>query len=127
MKIQPLIDKFLNKWPTKVICVVIALLLYFFYNISQLNTKTFSAEVYIISNGQMMAVSSYQKHVKVTVRARPEDIATISSKDIMARLNLNPYTAPGKYDVPVTLDFSPEVLLIDPFEVRVSPDRKSVV
>lgn len=122
MKMQPLIDKLLNKWPTKVFCIVIALLLYFFYNISQLGTKTLSVDVDVVSNGQMMVVSSYQKHVKVTVRANPQDLAAISSKDITAQLNINQYTKSGEYTVPVMLDFVPEVLLIDPFEVRVSPD-----
>lgn len=126
MKMQPLIEKVYNKvldrWPVKIVCVVIALLLYFFYNISQLETRTFSVEVSVVSNGQMMPVSSFQRHVRVKVRSNPQALNTITANDITAVVNINPYTSSGEYNIPITLDFEPEVLLIDPFEVRVTPD-----
>ncbi|QTQ16368.1 CdaR family protein [Treponema parvum] len=122
MKIQPIIDKLFENWPVKVFCVVIALLLYFFFNVSRLDSKAFPIELGVVSDGQMMPVSSYQKHVRVVVRANAEDIASVTAKDISAVVNLEQYTKSGDYDIPVVLNLSKEILLIDPLEVRVIPD-----
>lgn len=116
-------DAFVVNWTAKAICIVIAFLLYFFYNISQLGTNSISVPVTVQSNGQFMAVSSFQKHVRVTLRANPKDLAGISSREIKAVLNLDSYTAAGEFDIPVSLEFSPEIYLIDPFEAKVFPDR----
>ncbi|MCR4627731.1 MAG: hypothetical protein K5640_08810 [Treponema sp.] len=117
------IDKIIVNWPAKVICVLIALLLYFFYNLSRLDSKTISVPLDIKSDGQFMAVSSFQKHVRVNLRASPESLAQISTRDIEAVLDINNYTHSGVFDVPVSLSFSPDFYLIDPIEVHVTPDR----
>ena len=120
------IDKIIVNWPAKVICVLIALLLYFFFNLSQLDSKTISVPLTVQSDGQLIAVSSFQKHVRVSLRASPESLAQISNRDVEAVLNINNYTHAGVFDVPVSLSFSPDFYLIDPVEVHVSPDRIKV-
>lgn len=118
-----LLNRIFVNWPAKVICVLIALLLYFFFNLSHLDQKIISVPLNIKSDGQFMVVSPFQKNVRVTLKANAESLASITSKDIEAVLDINGYTNSGVYDVPVSLSFSSDFYLIDPIEVHVNPDR----
>jgi YbbR domain-containing protein len=122
MKAKQIFEKLFAHWPAKILCFVMALLLYFFYQVSQMNTKAIPVKLTVSSDGLLMPVNSYPKHVRVTVRTSPEYIAKITEDGITAELNISNYVKPGEYKVPVNIDFSSDLLLIEPLEVHVTPD-----
>lgn len=126
MKVKQFLDKILQNWPAKVICFVMALFLYIFHQVSLLDRKTFMVPLAVQADGQMLPVSQYPGYVKVTVRARPDAIASVLSSDIKAELNLDTYSDEGVYSVPVTLNIQPRLLMLDPFEVSVKPEYVNI-
>ena len=78
MNTKHLLDKILDKWPSKVICLVIAIFLYFFHQASLIDSKTFVVPLQIIEDGMVMHVGSVPGSVSVVVRASDETIKSVS-------------------------------------------------
>ena len=53
MNKKRLLDKILDNWPAKVICLIIAIFLYFFHQASLIDSKTFVVPLQIIENGMV--------------------------------------------------------------------------
>lgn len=133
MNTKRLLDKILDKWPAKVICLVIAVFLYFFHQASLVDSKTIVVPLDIIENGIVMHVGSTPGSVALVVRAGDEAIKTILPSDIKASVCLDTITQKGTYKLPVTITLSESLLAFDPFEVRlkentvtIDVDRKAI-
>jgi hypothetical protein len=122
MKANRLLEKLMDNWPAKIICFVMALFIYVFHQVSLLDKKTFTVPLTITANGALYPMSTYPEYVKVTVRAKPDAIASVLPNEITAVLNLNTYSTEGDYDIPVSLNLSQNLMLMDPFEVVVKPE-----
>ena len=122
MNTKRLFEKLTHNWPAKVICFVAALFLYALYQISSLGRETISVPLSVTAEGAMLPAGSYPSRVKVTVRGRSEDIMHLNSSDIKASLDITYYAKEGTYDVPVSLTFSPDIMLTDPLDIRVIPE-----
>ena len=133
MNTKHLLDKILDKWPAKVICLVIAIFLYFFHQASLIDSKTLVVPLQIIENGMVMHMGDTPSSVSVVVRAGDEAIKTIQPADITASINLNTITEKGSYKLPVKITLSEDLMAYDPFEVKlkenyitVSVDKKTI-
>ena len=133
MNTKRLLDKILDKWPAKIICLVIAVFLYFFHQASLIDSKTLVVPLQIIENGMVMHMGDTPSSVSVVVRAGDEAIKTIQPADITASINLNTITEKGSYKLPVKITLSEDLMAYDPFEVKlkenyitVSVDKKAI-
>ena len=133
MNTKRLLDKILDKWPAKVICLVIAIFLYFFHQASLIDSKTVVVPLQIIENGMVMHVGTVPGSVSVVIRAGEENIKTVLPGDISASVCLDNITKKGTYKLPVTITLSESLMAYDPFEVRLkdnyitmSVDRKAI-
>lgn len=122
MKKQALVKRLLNNWPAKLICFVLAVLIYAFYQVTSLERKSISVKLNVSSNGSVVAASSVPDYVRVTVRGNSEDILHITEDNISALLDLNFYSNLGEVDIPVLLELDESVTAINPLEVTVSPE-----
>ena len=59
MNTKRLLDKILDKWPAKVICLVIAIFLYFFHQASLIDSRTVVVPLEIIENGNQVNPNNY--------------------------------------------------------------------
>ena len=118
MNTKRLLDKILDKWPAKIVCLVIAIFLYFFHQASLVDSKTFVVPLEIIENGRVMHVGDAPTSVSVIVRANEENIKAVLPNDITATINLNTITQKGTYNLPVNILLSESLLTYDPFEVK---------
>ena len=118
MSIKQFLDKILKNWPVKVTCFVMAVLIYFFHQISTIDKKTFVVPLEVKSEGAMVLSGGYERHrnVKIIVRARAEQLASVSEKDLRAYVDLSSQSSAGQHNFPVLLDLEERIL-----------DRKSVV
>ncbi len=121
MKIRPFFEKCVNNWPAKVICLVLAVLLYFFYHLTTLDTKIIAVPLSVSAQGNMLPAEFTDSSVRVTLRGKSDEIARIKSGDISAYLDIDTYTVSGRYDVPVQIKLDPTLMVIEPLEVKVSP------
>ena len=122
MNTKRLLDKILDKWPAKIICLVIAIFLYFFHQASLIDSKTFVVPLEIIESGRVMHVGDVPTSVSVTVRATEENIKAVLPNDITATINLNTITQKGTYKLPVHIKLSESLLTYDPFEVKLKDE-----
>ncbi len=126
MNTKRLLDKILNKWPAKVVCLVIAIFLYFFHQASMIDSKTFVVPLQIIEDGMVMPVGNTPGSVSVVVRAGEEVIKAVLPSDISASVSLDSITSKGTYKLPVKITLSESLMEYDPFEVKLKDDSVSI-
>lgn len=122
MNIKQLIDKISDNWIAKLICFVIAVMVFVFHKISLLESKSFVVPLEVISDGLVSPVSSLPDNVKVNVKVNSENLASIGANGISAFIDLTHITEKGHYKIPVTLKVSDALMLMDPLEISVSPE-----
>ena len=113
-----------RNWIVKLVCFVLAVFIYFFYFVATLKVKSLVVPLQVSAHGLMMPAENTPSHVKVSVKAHPQDLPRISEQNIATYLNLDYYTEPGEYDVPIEIILSPDIMGIDSMEVKV--DQGSV-
>lgn len=126
MNTKRLLDKILDKWPAKVVCLVIAIFLYFFHQASLIESKTFVVPLQLEENGIVMHVGSVPSSVAVVVRTSDEIIKSVLPTDITASVSLDAITAKGSYTLPVKITLSENLMAYDPFEVRLKDDSITI-
>lgn len=126
MNTKHLLDKILDKWPSKVVCLVIAIFLYFFHQASLIDSKTFVVPLQIEENGIVMHVGSVPSSVAVVVRTSDEIIKSVLATDIKASVSLDTITTKGSYTLPVKITLSENLMAYDPFEVRLKDDTITI-
>lgn len=122
MNIKQLIDKILDKWPVKIICLVLAIILYVLHQSSMVKKQTFTVPLTIKENGLVSVVNDIPTSVQVMIRGNEDDLKSITSTELHASLNLDYFTESGNYDVLINLRKSDRLLGMDPLEVTVKPE-----
>lgn len=123
MNLKQSIDKILHQWPAKVICLIIAIFLYVFHQVSLIDKKTFTIPLTIQENGMVMHVGTVPNSVSVVVRTSTDNMKLISVSDINATVNLDTIVEKGVYDLPVKINISDNIKVLDPMEVRLKDDK----
>ncbi len=123
MKAKQLIEKIREDWPVKVICFVIAIFFYIFYQISSLSKVTLNIPLTVDQKNGMLVASSYNPNVKVTVRGPSKELSALRDQDFSPYLDLNYVAKEGTFTFPVLIKMSESANLIDPLEVSVSPSE----
>ncbi len=126
MNTKHLRDKILDKWPAKVICLIIAIFLYFFHQASMIDSKTIVVPLEIIENGIVMHMGNTPGSVSVVVRAGEETIKSVLPSDIYASICLDTITQKGTYKIPVKITLSESLMAYDPFEVKLKDDSITI-
>ena len=122
MNIRQLTEKYFEKWPAKIVCFVLAVILYVFHQVSLVEKRSFVIPLRITENGMVTHQTGLPASVNVIVRASPDSINSISASDIRASINLDDYIESGTFDIPVVLNLSDRLLAIDPLELHVTPE-----
>jgi YbbR domain-containing protein len=126
MSTKKLTDTILESWGQKVICIVLAIVLYVFNRMASLERKVFTVPLKVEASGLMMPVTEIPKYVKVSVRSKAENMPAINGANIFASINFSDFTEKGIYNVPVMISLGEDLILMDPFEYSVKPECVSV-
>lgn len=126
MKVNQLFEKLIDKWPIKVICLIIAIFLYIINLTSNVEKKSFVLPLHIQAEGNVTNVGFVTQKVKVIVKVNESDIANVASSDFYAYVNLNYVETSGTYNIPVHVNVSDKVMAMNPLEVRVEPEYISM-
>lgn len=116
-----LINKLLENWIVKVLCVVISLFLYLFYQLNTFETKNISVPLSVVANGEVIPISTLPNFVRLKLKGENKDLATIQENDIIAFVDVSTYTKTGKQEVPVQVVLSEHAVSISPLEIEVQP------
>lgn len=127
MNINKLIDRISNNWAAKVICLILAFFLYIYNRTTSLQKKTFTVPLSVEAEGLMMPSANLPKFIKVQVTTTKENMAFVQESDFSAKINLNNYTEPGEYTVPVFVSVSEKLEMLETFECRSKTDSVNVL
>lgn len=125
-KVRQLAEKAMKNWPIKVICFIVAILLYIFHQSSLYSKRSFVLPLNVIQNGIVMPVDDYAKTVTVIVRANTEEITSVHPNQIQASINLDNIIKNGEYLLPVNITVADELQAYNPFEIKVKPEAVNV-
>ena len=123
MKLNDYFKSIFDNWPSKVICFVLALTLYFFHQSTVIERKHLSVPLTVMSSGQVTPVREIPKYVRLKVKASPTDMASLKENDFTAIVDVSSITATGRYDIPVQVLLSEEATAIEPLEIEVFPSH----
>lgn len=126
MKDNRLLNKIKENWPAKVICFFLAMFFYIFYQISSLDSKTFSVPLTVTDSNGLVICNEIPATVKITLRGKDVGLASLYPHDFSPYINLSYISEEGTYRQPVLVNLSENALLIDPLEVKVKPDYLTV-
>lgn len=127
MNINKLIDRISNNWAAKVICLILAFFLYIYNRTTSLQKKTFTVPLAVEAEGLMMPFANLPKFIKVQVTTTKENMAFVQESDFSAKIDLNNYTEPGEYTVPVFVSVSEKLEMLETFECRSKTDSVNVL
>lgn len=126
MNQNKLIERILHQWTAKVICLIIAIFLYVFNQVSLIDKKIFTIPLKIQENGSVMHVGTVQNSVSIIVRTSSENMKLISLNEISATVNLDTIVESGKYELPVNLVISNNLKSLDPMEIKLKDNNVSI-
>lgn len=119
-----IIQKISHNWFIKVICLILAVFLYLFYEMSLISTETKVIPLVLKNEGGVELVSLDHSQVKVVVSSKQS--VTVKDEDIVPSLNLNYLTSSGNFEIPVEYSISDELMKIDPLEIKIKPEKIKV-
>ena len=126
MMLPQKLKKLLDDWPSKLISLIVAILIYVFYQISILETKNMAVPLVVEENGSLRAVSLSDKNVHVSIKGLKEDIVSLEAVDFKTYIDINSFVDEGEYEVPVKVQLSENALMVENLEVKVSPAKVNV-
>ena len=116
-----LFAKAVVNWPAKVLCIGLAMILFIFNRMSNLESRFFSAPLVVEHMGVLMPSQAYPRMVRVTLRGEANSIFPVLEDDIEVFVRMENYTSPGTYSVPVQWRKKGTALGSDALQVTVDP------
>ena len=127
MTLSQRLERLRENWVAIIVSLIAAIFLYFFYQISQLDTITLSVPVKVESEGNLLPVNNIKKYIKITLKGKPEEMTKLSEKDFTPVLNLNNIYKAGHYTVPINIQLSALAEKTNPLEIRLNPQSVEVI
>jgi YbbR domain-containing protein len=132
LNIRKLLDRITRNWIAKAVSIALAVFLFVFHRMTNLETRFFSAPLAVEANAAFVPASSYTRVVKVSLRGDANGIYPIQEDDIEAYIDLEKYAEEGWYNIPVqirrkgsALGVEPLEITVDPMEISLRLDRKA--
>ena len=122
MKSNEFFEKILFNRPVKLICFIVAIMFYIFYQTSLFEKKSFVIPLTVIENGNVVNVGEITNKINVVIRGTSEDISQVQTGKLNASIDLSNITKTGEYNVHVLLKMSDDLMELDPLEVRIQPE-----
>lgn len=123
MNRKALLDRLVENWPAKIICLTLSLLLFLFYRISTLEQRFFSVPLVVQNSGDLVPAVNYPRMVRISLRGESNSIHPIIEDDVVAYIDLSGYTREGEYRIPVRTRLKGTALDVDPLEISVEPSE----
>jgi YbbR domain-containing protein len=123
---KKLLARAVENWPAKVLSIALAMVLFVFHRMSNLEERFFSAPLQISAQEDMVPASPYPRMIRVSLRGEANSIYPIMEDDIEAFLDLTKHTETGTYRAPVQIRKMGTALGVEPLEITVDPAEISL-
>lgn len=116
-----------NNWLPKIICLLIAIILFLVYRTTSLSTRKINIDIDAVHTEKYIPVNAYTKTMVVEIRGESEKIMNITDREVKAFIDFSECKGEGPANMDIHVRFSPAVQLIDPIEVITSLETVYVV
>ncbi|OHD18130.1 MAG: hypothetical protein A2087_02935 [Spirochaetes bacterium GWD1_61_31] len=123
---KKILDLIFDDWIAKVLCLVVALVLYAFFHFNSLDEVPLSVPLTIITNDAFVPASQYPRIANLVLRGESVAIKAIQESDLEAIADFGAYGAPGTWRVPVRIVKRGQAVLVDPLSISVEPSEVSL-
>lgn len=113
--------RFFYRWPIKIICIALAIILYTLFRSNTLTERQIAVPLQVLTPEGFVASSEYPNAVNVLMRGNEDDLRDILEEDIEAFINLTPYPEEGEHQVPVELRKKGSALQPEALELKPRP------
>jgi len=131
MDYKKIFARITGNWPAKVTSLVVAIILFAFHRMGELQERFFYLPLKINANDNLAPSSPYPRNIRVILRGNANNIYYVADNDIEVYLDLTRYNTPGIYKVPVEIDkkgsaFESEApeIIVDPVEITLELDTR---
>ncbi len=121
-------EKLLSHWKEKLVCFLMAVAIYTFYQTQRFEREEFTVPLEIKAPGNLTVRSGFAipQYVTVSLRADRGELGGISSSDIGAFIDLSYASTAGSYDFLVNIRPNRRLSSLSPLEISVQPQRIQV-
>ncbi len=127
MRTKRLFERLLENWPAKIVSLAVALVLFLFYRIINLEERFFNVPLSIEVPENFTPSGNYPRSIRITLRGQQEEIYHILEEDITASADLTGFSSEGKYKVPVEIEKKNTAIREETIEITVEPAEVAVV
>jgi YbbR domain-containing protein len=124
MRDSSVLNRILERWPIKIICVALAIVLYILFRVNTLAERQLTVDLEVVTDQGFIVSSEYPGSINVTLRGDSEDLQGILPDDIEAYVNLAPYPEEGEFQVPV--EFRKKGSALQPEAIELRPRPKTI-
>jgi YbbR domain-containing protein len=114
-------------WIAKILCLIIAIMLYVFFQFNSLRDRAVSVPLTVITNDELVPASQYPRTIRLVLRGASDRIYSIQENDLEAILDLGSHNTPGTWRVPVRIHKRGSALSVDPLTISLEPSEVSIV
>lgn len=118
MKMNEFWLKTTHNLPAKIISVSLAIILYLSNQMISLETKNFAIPITVKETGSMVITNTLPQTVQVSIKSNEENISDIVASDVSLQLDTSQYLESGKYEIPLDLITSSNLVSIDPLQIE---------
>ncbi|MBO4404638.1 MAG: YbbR-like domain-containing protein [Treponema sp.] len=124
MNIKKIRERITENFAVKIICLIIAVFIFFFHELSSLETKTLAVPLDVRSLGDTVVLSGLEEtpFIKVRIRGKKDDIASISENDLEAFVDITTAEGKGSFKFPVFISKDSRISAIEALEIKISPE-----
>ncbi|MDR0554921.1 MAG: hypothetical protein LBG76_09015 [Treponema sp.] len=121
MNFNKIVSRAAQNWPAKVVSAALAIALFVFNRMSNLEERFFSTPLHVQTGGDLVPATSYPRMIRVGLRGEANNLYPILEEDIEVYLDLSRYVREGAYRVPVQILKRGTALGVEPLEISVDP------
>ena len=124
MSIKKIRERITENFAVKIICLIIAVFIFFFHELSSMETKTLAVPLHVHSLGNTVVLSGLEEtpFIRISVRGKKDDIASISENDLNAFVDISTAEGKGSYKFPVLVKKDSRISAIEALEIRIRPE-----
>lgn len=133
MRQSSFLNRLFDRWPIKIVCVAVAIILYILFRVNTLTERQITIPLRVLTPEGFVVSSEYPGSINVTLRGEEDDLKGILPDDIDVFVDLTPYPEEGEFQIPIEFRKSgtalqPEALELRPRprEITLSQERRTV-
>lgn len=114
-----------HRWPSKIVCVALAIMLYLLFRGTTLTERVISIPLEVITPGDFIVSSEYPRSINLALRGNEDDVKGVLPDDVEAFVNLASFAEEGEYKLPVKFRKKGTALQPEALELRSQPRELS--